>query len=194
MLLNWVAIRFENTVREKNLLPESDIEKMTYGLHVILSEVTKIIIYIVFFSIINRLLEFSFACLILFSIRSHSGGLHFYTWLKCFLFTLVFFVLAILILPNITILNQSGVYYFLGAFSIVTTLLLAPKTSKFRPITNKKRRFKSKVFALASMLICFLLLLLLFHHSKLFAIGIWTITLQNTQLFISGGIQNEKNI
>lgn len=193
MLLNRITTHFESSVRERNLLSEVDIEKMTYGLHVILSEGIKLIIYFVFFSTIHHLLEFSFAVLLLVSIRSHSGGLHFYTWLKCFIFSLGFFILVVLVLPNMIWINQNSIYFFLSIFSILITLLFAPKPSKFRPLSNKRLRLKSKLLALASTLIWLLILILVFHPSKLFSIGIWTITLQNTQLLLSGGIKNEKN-
>lgn len=193
MLLDRMVNAFESSVREKNLLSETDIEKMTYGLHVILGECTKLIILGVFFLIFDRFLEFILAFIILVSIRTHSGGLHFYTWTKCFLFSFTFFVLAILVLPRFTFLNQIGFFIFFVALSSIITAIYAPKTSKYRPLTKRKYILKSKFLALLFTFIWFTLLFIFFLDSTLFSIGIWIITLQNTQLLLSGGLKYEKN-
>lgn len=193
MLLDRMVNAFESSVREKKLLSETDIEKMTYGLHVILGECTKLIILGVFFLIFDRFLDFILAFLILVSIRSHSGGLHFYTWIKCFLFSFVFFVLAILVLPKITFLDQAEFVIILVVINLIITAIYAPKTSKYRPLTQRKYIIKSKFLALLFTLIWFTALFLFFLDTTLFSIGIWIITLQNTQLLLSGGIRYEKN-
>lgn len=193
MILNHIVTHFENSVREKGILSEEDIEKMAYGMQVILSECVKIILMSIFFAILGLLPEFLFAFTLLASIRSYSGGLHFYTWLKCFVFSFAFFIIAILVLPNISYINKDSIYVILSISSLIITFIFAPMTSKHRPIRDRKRIFHSKVIALSITLVWLIIMLVFFQHSNLLSIGIWIITLQNTQLLISGGIQDEKN-
>ncbi|PKM51515.1 MAG: hypothetical protein CVV02_06150 [Firmicutes bacterium HGW-Firmicutes-7] len=185
---------FVNAVQENKLLSEEDICKMKYGMQVTSNEVIKILIFLLLFGTIRKLDAFILSFLVLATVRSFAGGLHFYRWSSCFLFSLAFFITNILILPNIVVINNSLVYYIVVLFSIIITLLFAPKPSKHRPVTQKKYIYKAKGTAFIVTLTWLLVLFTFFKYSQLFSIGIWTVTLQNIQLMISGGLKHEKNV
>lgn len=185
---------FADTVQEKKLLSDEDISKMKYGMQVTLNEAIKTLIILLFFITIGRLNDFILAFLILATIRSYAGGIHFYTWTSCFLFSSTFFMLSIIVLPNMPAINNTLFYYIITIYSILMTLLFAPKTSKHRPITQKKYIYKAKWTALIMTLAWLLILFTIFKYSQMFSRGIWTVTLLNFQLMISGGLNNEKKI
>ncbi len=162
-------------------IDESQIDQMRYAIETLLSECSKLILLILFFTYWGQLQAFLYA-FVFFSIsRIFSGGLHFSTYWRCLLGTLVLYSLMIWIPPINSLITKTVVV----GFSMIMTLIFAPITDIKRPITHRRKRIRSKLLTL----IIISVLLVLFHHKTiLFS----TLVVFGIQLMIGGIIYEIK--
>lgn len=170
----------------------TDIEKakIKYSLDVLFTDISKLIVLIAVFYIIGETRNFLYSVLALLFVRPFTGGLHFRTYIGCFLFTFLFFFFAV-ILNSMISLDYYAVYMMI--FSCITILCIAPITHKNRPSysEHKQRHFK---FLALSVIIIHLMLYLIAMKNPYLNISIWVITLQSIQLLIKKGVDiYEKN-
>lgn len=186
-------INFFMKYLEKNNLIESktDGEKIKYSLSIILSELFKFVGISIIFIILNKFTYFVFASILILLTRTSSGGMHFYKTYQCFIFSLIFFISSVLILPLIKLTYNQ--YIFISILSTIIALTCAPVFSKYRTFLNKKKlKFKISAFVLTT--VCFMVLFIFFYNTQYFYCGIWTLFLQNIQLLYSRGrLFYEKN-
>ncbi|WP_339365368.1 accessory gene regulator ArgB-like protein [Vallitalea maricola] len=177
---------------KNTLIPHKNIRVMRYGIYVLYSEFVKLAILTIFFSLIGMLNEFLFALVILLLIRPYSGGIHFNSFMGCFLFTIGFFILNVAILPSLNYINNPSIYIVLFPINLLIIFLCSPMPSKHRPIKNKKIKNKYKFLATFFTVAIYSALLLTNIDPTFKAIGLWTINLQAIQLLIGGGVTREK--
>ena len=141
MSLDYLINLFAYKIYKEKILSHSDIRKMRYGMTVISHEMIKIILLFISFKLIAYLDLFLFSFFILMSIRTFSGGLHFESSLICFIFSFAFFLLTVVILPNLFPVSfYPGLIIGLGGVLILSLnsqghrlyalLLIIKKTSK----------------------------------------------------------------
>ncbi|MBC2581414.1 accessory gene regulator B family protein [Clostridium sp. DJ247] len=178
-------------------LNSEEIEKINYILIVILGESFKLLVLLLIFKLLGKLVIFLFSLLILFCIRTYSGGIHFEKSYNCLFSSIIFFLITCLLpeyIPNL----PSAYYYTIAIFCIIIVAVASPKPSSYRPIKNPKKRRNFKIISILSIIIW--LYILLFHVKNLYFLncGLLTIMLQSIQLinisFINGGLKYEKNI
>lgn len=183
MSLDYLINLFAYKIYKEKILSHSDIRKMRYGMTVISHEMIKIILLFISFKLIAYLDLFLFSFFILMSIRTFSGGLHFESSLICFIFSFAFFLLTVVILPNLFPVSfYPGLIIGLGGVLILS--LNSPRPSALRPIINNKRRQILKFLSFLSSLIWLVILLIFIKNPLFFACGIWTICLQAIQLLL----------
>lgn len=192
-LINRPIYYFTYILFTRKLMSHRDIRIVKYGMQVVFSETLKILFLLLCFGTIGKIPEFLLALTILSLTRTYSGGLHFNTFNKCLLFTTAFFVMNIMILPNISIINSSFIFIIIVPLSILFMYLYSPIPSEHRPISSKKLYYKNKIIATVMTVAIYILLYIIPFNEHLKLIGIWTITLQVLQLII-GGIINEKKV
>lgn len=176
---------FAYKIYKEKLLSHGDIRKMKYAMTVIWNELIKFVLLLTLFFILNKVDIFLFCLGLLMPIRIFSGGLHFKSTLVCFMVSLSFFTLAILIFPYLISMTKNLALLLM----LISTLIIyhySPMPSKFRPILNKKRKVILKHLSLFFTLLgAFLLFKLIFTYNKnFFECGIWIICLQALQLLI----------
>lgn len=179
---------FAYKVYKAKILSNEDIRKMKYSMQVIWNEVTKLIILLFLFMLLDKVNLFIFSVGILFSIRVLSGGLHFKGSLICLMATLCFFSLVLLVLPNLIVLSLN-LAIVLMAISTIIIYSFSPIPSSFRPIVNQKRKRTLKYLSAFTTLIWILILFkfVFLYNKDFFDCGIWTITIQAFQLIIGKG-------
>lgn len=162
------------------------LEEIKYVFLSILSELEKLILLFMFFMFLKAEKSFVICCIVLISIRINSGGLHFKGFWTCFLFSLSFFFLSIIVLPLIQV--SDFIFFAIIVFNIITCVVFAPLQSKNRPKITQKNRLKSKKKSVALILITVFFLTL--SHKKNSPL-LWAIFLQNIQL-LTGGLYEKK--
>lgn len=163
-------------------LSEIDETKLKYSLEIILTDLSKFILLLLFFSFIGKSAFFIITFPFLSLLRMLTGGLHFKTYLGCLSFSFAFF-LAVFICS--TYVHPSDIYILLiFLFSLITMYIAAPVPTKGRPKHSHKKTLRFK--ALAILLIIFgTLLFYITHKNPLLASYIWVMLFQSIQLLIS---------
>lgn len=154
--------------------------KMEYGLAVLKNEGIKLILLSSLYLILGMEGIFIFCAAVLIPLRLFSGGLHMKTNVGCFLFSFIFFLLAIVVLPKL--LLSKNVYRWLLIISGFVVCLLPPVAVSSKPIVSRKKSIRCKMRAILYCIILVATLFLIEGFSRLYFCGVWTLSLQALQL------------
>lgn len=166
-----------------------EIIKIKYALDVISNEMTKLIPLLIFFIYVKDVDLFIFSVAVLLPVRIFSGGLHFKSSIKCFLFTCVFFI---------------GIYYFSVFFTIeknapslalallilASIIALSPAPNDCRPVNSDEKTQRFRIIVFSITLIWLIILFLFVDNSTYFTVGFITLSLQSIQLIIAYIVRN----
>lgn len=174
------------------------IIKIKYGLEIVRTEVSKMIILFIMFSFLGLMIEYIFVIFLLSPIRCYTGGIHMKTNMGCFIFSLSIYTLVIIFLPMIQL--PQFCYYLLLIVAVIFIVILAPVYTKKRPIKTWNRYLHLKKMSIIFSIIGFILILLtgLLSINNLFVIGTWVYVVQLFQLILGkinmkGDLQYENN-
>lgn len=137
--------------RKKELLDEETVQKMEYTLKAIYNELSKLLIFILLFSLVGKSINF-LSCYIAFvSLRLFAGGIHCKTYWGCFSFSLISFLFFIYIpvCMNINIHVLRMISYIL----CVLPALFSPVLPSFRRIKKERTKLLLKITAVLVTLI-----------------------------------------
>lgn len=181
-IADFFIVRILNYIRRETEHDEDEIDMMRYSLQAILWEIEKTIYLLIIFIVLGFGWEILAAMVSVMTIRPTAGGFHSSTVWGCFFWTLLGFSLALLVLPNIPLVNVTVVA--VGLFSLVTTYIATPTRSKqMRAIADTSKDGQKKIKATAITLLWFVVLF--FNQGNFLAPAVlWIIFLQNLQLLI----------
>ncbi|MBU3110233.1 accessory gene regulator B family protein [Clostridium lacusfryxellense] len=181
-MINKLAFKLTSYIEKHGKFNRlEELEQIQYAITTILSEVFKIIVLIILFSVIGNLNYLLFSMMILLSIRLFSGGLHAKSLLGCLMWTILFFTLTSIITPLLPRLSPYF-YYIVFLLNLALIIVQAPYPNPKRPIKKKKRKLYLKIIAFSFSL--FWTYILIFHINNLTYLncGVATILLQSLQL------------
>ena len=165
-----------------------DKERVEYALTIILDEMEKIITIFFIFILIGRVKMFLLSFIVLMSLRIFIGGVHFSTRSKCFFFSLLFFLVTVLMSEKIIIDRYIGL--FIGLIAIVNIVLYAPLPSKHRILVEERRKKHLRKCALVEMIgwmFCYILIM-----REISNVIIWTVLMQQLEIVIYRFVRNRK--
>lgn len=181
LLYRWIdAIALQ--VYRQNLVPHSDIRKMRYAMVVFTNEFIKLVLLFWIFQWLGYKQLFLFSFIVLASIRVFAGGIHCESNIACFILSLLFFLLSVIILPQYFRTMNLAIIVLISITSILLIVFLAPLPSSQRPIQSIKRKKRLKWLAVFFTLVWQGVLWFLIQDTVFFSCGIWTIFLQSIQL------------
>lgn len=155
-----------------------DARKIIYGMEVIFTDLSKLLLLFGIALPLGYADELLVATIILLSIRSNSGGLHFTHYISCFAFTFLFYASTIFLsqyeIPNSII--ALGLLFALGAFS-----LIGPITSPMRPRLTFEQVHKYSCLV-TLLILLYSALIILLESLPYRALIYWVIVLQIFQL------------
>lgn len=137
--------------RKKELLDEETIQKMEYTLKAVYNELSKLLIFIILFSIAGRSVSFLLCYIAFVSLRIFAGGIHCKTYWGCFFFSLISFLFFIYI-PILVVVNMH-ILRIITYFSCVLPALFSPVLPSFRGIKNSRTKLILKITAVLVTLI-----------------------------------------
>lgn len=179
------------TIRtEYSKLPELDKKVLQFAGKVIFSELSKLILLLLFFTMFHRTKEFLFAAFALFPIRSQTGGFHCKTYGGCLTATFAMFIAAIMIFPQALPLSKmvlSGVLILCAFISISIEPVLNPTRPKLTPKQKKRSKYIVLVFVF-----CYIMLSFAFRFNHYTVCGAWIIIIQTMQL-IAANIKRRRD-
>ena len=176
---------------EKEAGKEPEMVIFKYLVLSFLSEASKLLILSFLFH--RKIGIFIFSVLVLFFLRSTTGGMHCKRYWSCFLVSFGYLLLCIEVLPMIALpksvmmiilLICSGVTYYIG-----------PVISKERPqpTSQKRHRLKMQTFV---VIFCYMIVLYILPESSYIISGFWIVVLHAIQLSFAelkakGGFRND---
>ncbi len=174
--------RFLKYVQKELNYSDYEIALLRYFFEATFYDFSKLILMGIFFCYTGYLSEYLAAAITLILLRTSIGGLHFKTYLGCFVFTFAFFILGVIYLPlaefdKLTIL-------ILLFFCIIVSNYIGPITSSYRKtpdgILIQKCKKDASIFIFFYCLLVFIIPL-----NKYIITGFWVIILQTFQLMIA---------
>ena len=176
-------------IQELYNFSDYQIAQLRFTFMTIFAELSKFLIFALIFR--NQLPLYLWAVLILQLTRSTSGGLHFNTYVSCFIASLIFLELGINILPQINL--NKFVQMILLLLCIVCSYLIGPITSKkhLELTTRTKQKLNFQLFI---RLFIYLLLLYVMPQNSYINTGFWIIilnTLQHAFSCLQKGVEHE---
>lgn len=162
---------------------DREIGVLKYGIEIILGELSKCLIMLIYFYAMHKTSEYLAALILLLLLRSNMGGLHMKHYWSCFLLTFAFMNTAIIILPSLVTLSKPEICLIL-LLCIAIGLQIGPVHAKFIRNPNSLLIRKGRMQA-SYILILYLSAVLILPVSKYVVIGFWIIVLQTIQLIIA---------
>lgn len=162
---------------EKYHLNNYQIAQLIFLGKTLASEISKIIIIAIIFH--HQLDLFLFALVILLILRCSTGGIHFYTYTKCLAGSILYFWLAMILLPQLPLSHTLKIL-----FSVLCALIcygVGPVPSRYRPpYTNKF--IKQCKSIITTFLLLYTFILYIMPESQYIIVGFWIIILHSLQL------------
>lgn len=160
-------------------------------MEVLLSEISKIIIMLITFSVFNKGIDFIIIMLFTIPLKVHLGGVHMKSYAQCLGFSSAFCLLIVLLNRYFTILPH--IFVLLSICCGVLLYFIAPVIPiERRDITSiPKEALRNRGLLLVT---CYTMLFVLWHNDFT-NYGQWIILIQTIILFITkGGFKNERKI
>lgn len=157
---------------------------MVYSLSALLSDFSKLVILLIFFTVMNKgkifLIMFVFSTIL----RINVGGFHFKKYWTCLAFSFMYYN-SLLFVNKLAIDEIFFIFLFI-LFSIIL-IWIAPLVSKKRESIRKVKKSRYKIVNFTIVLSY--LILYIFINNTFTKVGLWIIILQSLQLLIMKGVR-----
>lgn len=167
-------------LKEKYQVSSYQIAQIEFLFKTIFSELSKMLIMGILF---HRNLDLYLCALcVMFYLRSTTGGLHFYTYIKCLACSALFIWLAVFLLPRLTLPSfvQTGVLLI----SLIVCYLIGPVVSKYRPEPSPQQ-FQHFRNVTCMGIFVYAVILYVFPENRFTIVGFWIIVLHSLQLTVA---------
>ena len=187
-----------NKIQKEYGFSDYQIKLLRFSFTGILYDISKTLIFGIYFCIIGKLPEFLFALVPLVLLRTRTGGIHFKKYWTCFFFSFLYLGLVIHVLPGFVPLHPLAVYPVLLVCA-VTDYLVGPNTLKEKVIVRdavlkdeqsgqiRKAKIESFQVVLIVAVLCFL-----FPENRYIIVSFWTVVVHAVQLVITKVIREVK--
>lgn len=178
-------------IQEEYGFSDYQIKLLRFSFTGILYDMSKTLIFGIYFCIIGRFPEFLFALIPLVLLRIRSGGIHFRKYWTCFFFSFLYFCLAIHILPVLVPMHPLAVYPVLLVCA-VTDYLVGPNTLKEKIVVRdavmkdaQSSRIKKAKIECFQVVLIVAILCFLFPENRYLIVSFWTVVIHAVQLVIT---------
>ncbi|MCM1251888.1 MAG: accessory gene regulator B family protein [Clostridium sp.] len=188
-----------NKVQSEYGFSDYQIKLLRFSFTGILYDVSKTLIFFVYFLAVGKLPEFLFAVIPLILLRTRGGGIHFRKYWTCFLASFFYLCAVIYILPNMIAIHPLAVYlilllcavldYMIGAASLKKSPVLQDEF-----VISQKNKFMKKA-KIQSFQVVFIIAVLFYiiPDSRYIIVSFWTVVLHTLQLSITKTLKEVKH-
>ncbi len=152
-----------NLISSNNNYNEEKLDEIAYGLEAIYLMITKIIVLFGLAFILGIVKEFVLLLIFYNIIRTNAFGIHASKSIYCLLSSSLLFIGGAYLCMNIVIPLELMV--MIAIVCIVCLFRYAPADTYKRPIVNKKKRKRFKIFSLLSGIVYLVLIVVLNNYS-----------------------------
>lgn len=171
-----------NKVQAEYGYSDYQIKLIRFTLTSFFYDVSKTLIFMVYFYATGKFIDFIFAIVPLILLRTKTGGVHLKKYWSCFLISFVYLYSVINILPTIVAVHPLAIYLIL-LICAVLDYMIGPVTLRKRPDAEEKFIKKAKIQSFQVVLIV-AVLLFIFPNTPYLIVSFWTVVLHTLQLSI----------
>lgn len=175
------------------------IKLLRFSFTGILYDVSKTLLFFIYFFATGRLAEFLFAVIPLILLRTRGGGIHFRNYWTCFIASFIYLCTVIRILPAMVAVHPLMIYLIL-LLCAVLDYMIGSASLKERPVIRDEFMLKQKEAFLKkakiqSFQVVFIVAVLfyIFPDSRYLIVSFWTVVLHTLQLFITKLLKEVKH-
>lgn len=175
--------RFVKRLLLENIICESELPQLRYGMTVARNELIKGLLLLLIFWKMGYLLPFLFLIVVSVPMRMCTGGIHLNSNVGCFLLSFLLLFMEMAVLPELPIGEHN--YIYLLEISVLLIALFPPVGSPHRPMQSSSERFI--INKGVSCLLCVFWFFILGYHMwdpYLMACGVWALCIQAVQLIL----------
>ena len=174
--------RFLSKIQEEYGYTDYQIKLIKFSLTGIFYDLSKTLIFMIYFFATGKFIEFMFAAVPLILLRTKTGGIHLKKYWSCFLFSFAYFYTVINILPALITVHPLVVYPILLVCAVLDYMI--------GPILNNRPALAESVIKKAkiqSFQVVFVVAVMffLFPNVSYLIVSLWTIVLHVVQLAIA---------
>ena len=172
-----------NKVQAEYGYTDYQIKLIKFYITGIFYDLSKTLIFMIYFYATGKFIEFIFAAVPLILLRTKTGGIHFKKYWSCFLFSLVYFYTVINILPALIAVHPLAVYPVLLVCAVMD-YVFGPTTLSKRPAPTENFIKKAKIQSFQVVFIV-AVLFFIFPNVPYLMVSFWTVVLHAVQLAIA---------
>ena len=158
------------------------IKLIKFSLTGIFYDLSKTLIFMIYFYATGKFIEFIFAAVPLILLRTKTGGIHLKKYWSCFLFSFAYFYTVINILPALVTVHPLVVYPILLVCAVLD-YVIGPTTLSKRPTPTEAFIKKAKIQSFQVVFIV-AVLFFIFPNVPYLIVSFWTVVLHVVQLAI----------
>ncbi|MBO5208757.1 MAG: accessory gene regulator B family protein [Lachnospiraceae bacterium] len=181
-LMDWVKNEYDFT--------DYQIRLIRYTLTAILYDVSKVLLFAVYFYFTGQLIDFIFAVVPLILLRTKTGGIHMKKYWSCLLFSFAYLYVVINILPQIATIQPLLIYLILLICALID-YYIGPTSLKEKPSPGKDFIKKAKMQTFQAIFLI-AILFFIFPENRYLLISFWTVVLHTFQLAITKLVREVK--
>ncbi len=175
--------------KDKKELTEYESKLKEYYWKCFISEISKVIFFLIIFVLLGLTVEYLIALFFLMLFRINGGGLHFQHFVSCLIVSFAFLAVSILLALYIT---PQPIFMIISLLLCIPIIYhLVPITSVNRPPATPEQIRKSKRNTCIIMVVL-ILLICICPDTIYLHIGYWTVILHMLQLIIAQIIKGVK--
>ena len=180
-----------NKVQAEYGYSDYQIKLIKFSLTAIFYDLSKTLIFMVYFYATGKFIEFLFAAIPMVLLRTKTGGIHFHKYWSCFLVSFIYFYSVINVLPLIIRVHPLAIYPVLLVCAIID-YMIGPTTLKEKPAMDMGIVKKLKIQSFQVVFIVSVLLFI-FQDSRYLIVSFWTVVLHTIQLSITKLLKEVKH-
>ena len=172
-----------NKIQAEYGYSDYQIKLIKFSMTGILYDVSKTLLFLVYFCATGKGLEYLFAIVPLILLRTRTGGIHFKTYWGCLLTSFVYLYAVINVLPVFIAVHPLVVYPVLLVCA-VADYMIGPALLKEKPKAAENVIKKAKIQNFQVVFLVAVLFFIFSNHQYLI-ISFWTVVLHTVQLSIT---------
>lgn len=171
-------------------LSDRDRAYLKFSLKGLFYDISKIMIFFLFFLYMGKTAVFLWDMAILILLRGNQGGLHLKHYTTCFLFSFGVLISSIYLMPGLLVISKPVMLVFLMICMLVNYYIGPVRNPKCRIEDNSFfARIQANVFLIVFI---YAIILYLFPVNYLLTTGFWIIIFHSIQLAIAKSLQYTK--
>lgn len=175
-------MKVKTHLQNKYNYTDYQLQQLQWLFITVFAELSKMFFLFLYFYYFKQINLYLWALAIFWIMRFNGGGLHCKTYWGCFLFSFMYMIFAIQILPNIPLAKI--IYILCFTICITISVTIGPVPSKFKKHLSQDKLscYKMTLFQIELL---YFIIMIIFPESQYLIVGFWIIMIHTLQMGIA---------